>query len=263
MKIKQAIKAGLYFSIAMAIAFSFSSGIEKGLISGLISGILFGLLMYLFSNSKMVKKQTEIGLDLLLPGEKIISSNEANFIIKPKEFGLKRFAFDDLLWTVGMKNKEAIGGRLHLTNYRLVFKSHKFNRLRGVVSIFLPTIKEIKNTSYFITEKITLETYTTQVGFIIHEIEKFIESVEFQKKQLNKLNIKNIKEFTVEYPQKCSDGLSSWNSFNTLNNLLLIGEKVGVSAKLVTNPMGALGAIFMKELIDESISEEWQKKFSK
>ena len=50
-----------------------------------------------------------IKLEDLFEGETVILSKNSNLIVQPKEFGLKKFAFDDLLWTVGMKNKEAIG----------------------------------------------------------------------------------------------------------------------------------------------------------
>lgn len=262
-KPKQALKAGLFFGIPMVVFFSLSLGVTRGIIAGLVSGILFGLITYLFVNSKIVRKQTEIGEEILLPGEEIIAIKAANLVVKPKEFGLNKFAFDDLLWTVGMKNKEALGGKLHVTNFRLIFKSHKLNRLRGVISIFLPTIDEIKNSSYFITKKITISTSASKVDFVIDDVDNFINTIELQKMNLNSSSIKNIQELVIEYPEKCSDGLKSWNSLNTLNNIFLIGRKTEDGLKLVINPLGALGAIFMKEFLDKTISEQWQKKFNK
>jgi hypothetical protein len=149
----------------MSIIMSITSGITKGIIAGPISGILFALSMYLFANSKFVKKQTAIDLDTLLPNEKIIISKAANLIVSPKDFGLNEFAFDELLSLVGMKNKEALGEKLHFTNFRLIFKSHKINRLNGTISIFLPTIKEISCSSSFLSEKMILETYFSAISF--------------------------------------------------------------------------------------------------
>lgn len=65
----------------------------------------------------------------LLPGEYLIMSKFANMVVSVQDSGLSRFAFDDYMGLVGMKGKEAIGGKAHLTNYRIIFKSHFFNRV--------------------------------------------------------------------------------------------------------------------------------------
>ena len=39
------------------------------------------------------------------------------------------------------KNIETVGGRLRLTNQRLLFEAHKFNVQRGVTEIELPSIQ--------------------------------------------------------------------------------------------------------------------------
>jgi hypothetical protein len=93
----------------------------------------------------------------LLPVEKLVLSKFANAIIKIEEHGLSQFFVDDLLGLVGMQGKEAIGGKLHLTNYRLVFKAHFLNRVSGKFSIALPTIQSIKDTSRFRTKRSRLE----------------------------------------------------------------------------------------------------------
>lgn len=60
----------------------------------------------------------------LLPGEKLALTKSANAVVSLSEHGLSRFAAGQLMWCVGMEGKEAIGGKLHLTDMRLVFKSH-------------------------------------------------------------------------------------------------------------------------------------------
>ncbi|NET33831.1 MAG: hypothetical protein F6K19_17725 [Cyanothece sp. SIO1E1] len=197
----------------------------------------------------------------LFEGEKVILSKNSNLIVTPKEFGLKKFAFDDLLWTVGMKNKEAIGGKIHLTNYRLIFISHSLNRLTGKTSIFLPTIKDVKNSSFHATKKITVETYTSKIDFIIWGIDKVIKSIQEQQSNLNLPDIEHICQLIIANPEKSSDGLKSWNALNTVNNVLLIGRKGEDVMNIVSSPFGALGSIFMKELIDKTIAEKWQKEF--
>jgi len=197
----------------------------------------------------------------LLENEKVILSKKSNLLIHPKHFGIKNFAFDDFMWTVGMKNKEALGGKLHLTNYRIIFKSHAVNRIRGKMSIFLPSIKEIKDTSFAVVKQVSVETQTSRVDFVLWGIEEFIKIFNEQKDQLDTEDIDYIQKQIIEHPEKSSDGLKTWNSLNTLNNLLAIGRKGADVAKLITNPIGALGSIFMKEIVDQSIAEEWQKNF--
>jgi hypothetical protein len=63
----------------------------------------------------------------------------------------------------------------------------------------------------------------------------------------------------IQYPQKCSSVLTPWDSINTLNNLILIGKSNTKAVKLVINPLGALGAIFLKELIEKSTMKEGLK----
>ena len=42
------------------------------------------------------------------------------------------------------KNIETVGGKLHLTNQRLIFKSHKINIQTGITEIQLADIESIK-----------------------------------------------------------------------------------------------------------------------
>jgi hypothetical protein len=76
----------------------------------------------------------------LLPGERIEVTKRANSVVHYTEHGLERIRYLHIgLEAIGWGGKEAIG-KLHLTNLRLLFASHKFNRLTGTFSIFLPTI---------------------------------------------------------------------------------------------------------------------------
>ncbi len=45
----------------------------------------------------------------LLPNESIVLKKNANAVIGVTESGLSQFAFDKLMWAIGMKGKEAIG----------------------------------------------------------------------------------------------------------------------------------------------------------
>lgn len=81
---------------------------------------------------------------LLLDGERLLHTSKANAVIVPSDYGLSRFAADDLLPLVGLAGREAIGGHLSVTSLRLVFVAHRFNRLKGSTSIPLTTIEDAR-----------------------------------------------------------------------------------------------------------------------
>jgi len=135
------------------------------------------------------------------------------------------------------------------------------NRLRGVFSVFLPTIKGVRNSSYFITRKLTLETYTTEIEVVLFDVKQMIGNIQSQLGKLNESEVEHLRELVIQNPNKLTDGLSKWDSFNTLNNILRLRKPIDNSVKLFLNPIGAIGSYFMNELLDKTISERWQEKF--
>ncbi len=262
MKIKQGLTAGLIFGICMGAYFTYIFGSPIGLLTGLLCGLFFGILLILFVNSPFIEKQTEISQDKLIEDEKIIASQLANLVIRPKDFKLNDFAFDGLLWAVGMKNKEAIGGKLYITNYRLIFKSHKYNRVRGDFSIFLPTIKTTKGVTFLLMNKIILETYSSKIEMVIDKPKEICKIIDDLKNNLSLQTTETIKNLIIQHPEKCSDSLKSWKAINVLNNIFLIGNKGGEALEFVKSPIEALSSIFLKEFLDKTIVDEWQKKFN-
>lgn len=129
---KAKIKLGLFFGAAMAIFFILQDlltnsnltttdviiSIVSGLFGGALSGLLFGWLIGLFANSKRLTKDTKIDTHT---GESILFDTGANHF----------------------KGAEAVGGKLYLTDKRLVFKSHKFNFQNHELSINLSDIDKV------------------------------------------------------------------------------------------------------------------------
>lgn len=122
-------KAAFYFGAVMAVFFiilnlwtaddldsSIWKSIIGGLIAGIVSGLVFGLLIGLFKSSKFVEKTTQIETQ---PDENIFFQTPANHF----------------------KGMEGVGGKLYLTNKRLVFKSHKGNFQNHELSIPLADIQ--------------------------------------------------------------------------------------------------------------------------
>lgn len=76
----------------------------------------------------------------LVAGEKLLHRSKCNAVVIPSQYGLSQFAAGQLMGLVGMSDREAIGGHLHVTSLRLAFRAHALNRLRGTLSIPLPII---------------------------------------------------------------------------------------------------------------------------
>ncbi|MFD9635862.1 hypothetical protein [Streptomyces violascens] len=114
----------------------------------------------------------------LLPGEEVQFVKKANAVVRVTEAGLKRFSHDQLMWTIGMQGSEAIGGQLHVTNYRLVFCSHFFNRATGRFSIFLPVISGVRDTSWGIRRQIEISTGIHQFTFVVWGVPALVAVIE-------------------------------------------------------------------------------------
>lgn len=129
---KSKIRTGLSFGIGMTVFFilqdlltldSLSANeiiksIGAGLFAGAISGLLFGWLMGVFVKSDFVKQTTKITIDA---DETILFETGANHL----------------------KGIEGVGGKLYLTNKRLVFKSHKLNVQNHQLSLNLADIENV------------------------------------------------------------------------------------------------------------------------
>ncbi|MFF8538031.1 hypothetical protein ACN6K9_002466 [Streptomyces sp. SAS_267] len=156
----------------------------------------------------------------LLPGEGIILRKNANAVIDVRQAGLSRFAFDDLMWLVGMRNKEAIGGRLYLTNYRLVFTSHRFNRVRGTFSVFLPCIEEVRDSSFAATRQLAVHTGTQDFTFVVWGIPRLIEAVDECRAEFDDAYVADLAELALAEPWKLGAGFRTVVHHEALNVVL-------------------------------------------
>ncbi|MEU9099577.1 hypothetical protein [Streptomyces sp. NPDC048361] len=117
-------------------------------------------------------------VDDLLPGEVVQLTKKANAVVNVSEAGLTRFSRDQLMWMVGMQGSEAIGGKLYVTNYRLVFCSHFANRATGRFSLFLPVISAVRDSSWGVRRQIEVSTRTHQFSFIAWGIPRLTATIE-------------------------------------------------------------------------------------
>ena len=82
----------------------------------------------------------------LLTGERVLFSKNANFRLSAAE---------------------ALGGRLHVTDLRLVFDAHPVNSVVGRVSIFLPTITKLTDSSRLLAKRLTVVTTSQQLELVV------------------------------------------------------------------------------------------------
>jgi len=157
---------------------------------------------------------------VLLPGETVILGKNANVVVTISEYGLSRFAFDHLVGVVGMRGMEAIGGRLHLTNYRLIFKSHSFNRLRGTFGVFLPTIHEVRNSSSGVKRQLEVVTKSQRFTFVVWGVPGLISHLNDARSALGDEAKAALTEFAITYPERVGDGLKTVRAVETVNQAL-------------------------------------------
>ncbi|MDT0267425.1 hypothetical protein RM844_14125 [Streptomyces sp. DSM 44915] len=119
-----------------------------------------------------------LGPDDLLPGEVVRVSKNANALVGVAEAGLTRFRHDRLLGTVGMRGKEGIGGRLHVTDYRIVFDAHAANRLTGRFSVFLPVVTGVRDVSRRLSKQLEISTGTGRFTFVVWGVPSLLATIE-------------------------------------------------------------------------------------
>src|SRR3954447_3564902 len=161
----------------------------------------------------------------LWPGEQHLLSKDANLVIRIKEHGLSQFAFDKYMHLIGMKGKEALGGQCHLTNFRLIFKTHALNRLRGKISVFLPNVVSVTNTSWFIVRKVQVETQAQDYEMVMWGIPHFMEEVEDAQDALTPSRKEQLKALAINRPEVIGEGLKKWVTLERINKVLLAVRK--------------------------------------
>ena len=164
---KNRFRAGLSFGIAMTVFFIFQNllsgdnqtsnqiikSIVVGLIAGAISGVLFGWLIGLFAKSKFVTQTTKIETE---PDEHILFETPANHF----------------------KKIEGVGGKLYLTNKRLIFKSHKLNIQNHQLYIQLTDVSNVDRykTLGLVNNGLSITTIDNKIEkFVVEQVESWIK----------------------------------------------------------------------------------------
>ncbi len=149
-----------------------------------------------------------------LAGEIVIEKKGANFILQLDEHGLPKFGLfgvESESRLLGLPEKiESIGGHLFLTNFRLFFSSHRFNRFKGTFSIFLPNIVEAKDVSQPLTLSKMMQVVTRnhKFEFVVWKIPKFIAAINAARDSVLPAQIQELRNAVQSSPEKCGDGFN-------------------------------------------------------
>jgi hypothetical protein len=263
---RPALWAGSLFALGMGVFFIFQQlldglpplrAVGVGLASGLASGVVFAGLLVAFLRLPRVRAQIELQDGDLLPGERVLDSRLANLVVKPDDFGLDSFAFGDLLFLAGLRHREIIGGALHTTTLRLLFKAHRLNRLHGKVSVFLPSITALQPTSRWPFRRLGVATRLSRMEFVLSERDAVLARIEQARRDYGPA------EEALLAPARSAlpgiEGLAPDRALNALNTVINRSRRAGDAAELALTPLAALGGLLASELFDRGLAERWSK----
>jgi hypothetical protein len=190
---------------------------------------------------------------VLVSGESISNEWAANFVIDISAYGLSKFCADDHMWAVGMKGKEALGGRLFVTNYRLIFATHPVNRVVGEFGIPLEIVEGVKNKSFLVVKKIAVLCALGEFQFVVWNVNRLMTVIEERKRTLDvggwHAALRNEK-----------DALTSGNMhislvIETANRALNVVGAAKKIADAVANPLEFIRDALIEEALEKLVKE--------
>jgi hypothetical protein len=179
----------------------------------------------------------------LYQGERVLASKNANAVITLRDHGLESIPDTEraMAWA-GFAGKEAIGGRLHLTNWRVVFRAHPFNRVKGQMSIVLPTIVELADTSRFLGKKLQVTTRSAHHEFVVWGVPTLIRAI---AQAQGDADAAAIHAAVQAHPSSLGSGLA-----RDLRVYLMMTRGIGPLLDIASNPLDIANVLNVIELID-------------
>lgn len=148
----------------------------------------------------------------LLEGERLLDTSKANAVIVAYDYGLSRFAADDLLPLVGLAGTEAIGGHLSVTSLRLVFVAHRFNRVKGSTSIPLTAIEDARNWRSGLAVGVQIVTRLASFQYVTWSRSRLLRAISDARRTLGP-----DKERQIEAVSQLLEGFEVRRAAETLN----------------------------------------------
>lgn len=196
-----------------------------------------------------VRREFDMSMGLsgseLLVGEEVHVAKLANSILQYTDYGLERVArLHSGLEAMGWSGKEGIGGKLYLTNYRLVFKSHAINRLTGRFSVFLPVVAYARDTSRFLVKRLEVGTDTQAYEFVVWGVPLLIARIEGMRADLSGARLRTALASAARSPELLADGLEK----SDIVQRLLTDRALGAIGDIAQDPFSLATVVNLIEL---------------
>ncbi len=188
----------------------------------------------------------------LLPDERFSVSKNANAVIKISDYGLTELPAMKQAKYYGFGGKEAIGGKLHLSNYRLLFKSHQVNRAKGQFSVFLPTVQELQDRSRLLSKQLHISTPTQRFEFVVWGVPELIANISDSKRRLTAEQVSYLRDVVPrQYGEEIGRGLQVDPSVEKwMKRLPELADLTQTSLDLAQDTLGIVALINVIDLIN-------------
>lgn len=166
-----------------------------------------------------------------LSDEILIDSKNAVLAVNCKDYGIKPLPIKR---NEGVKyGEQGIVGRLFLTNYRLCFKGClKCSRMvGGTISMFHPSIIEIKNVSFLTSREIMIKSKLHEARFLLLGVGGFAPGINREKTLIKAIN-KAIGSFQESDNQKISNSII--NNFDLIYSPFKVNKGINLFYRIST-----------------------------
>ncbi|SFD02238.1 hypothetical protein SAMN05443252_11413 [Bacillus sp. OV322] len=150
----------------------------------------------------------ELKQEEFLHGEYVILERRANLLINPKDYGLGRMKYN-------LQRKEAVGGKMYVTNYRLLFKPHLINRVKGLHSILLHNIQNARDSSFLFMRKMEVTANNLSYEFVVGKREELMRTIETAKRNITP-------QQKIELERQMHERTGGLDKFDTMDKAIKI-----------------------------------------
>lgn len=154
--------------------------------------------------------------EMLLPGEKVLATRPANlmFGFEQTEEVIKQNPAVDATSAIAqvvalipsMVKLRSIGGKLHVTTYRLYFASHRLNTTRGSCSIFWPTITYDEPIAGVFAGQLVVKTHVVTYRFAVRDAKELSQLLRSTKEK--PVDVAALRTHALAAVDKVSAGIS-------------------------------------------------------
>lgn len=140
----------------------------------------------------------------LLPGERVVLRRNARMLPGTAEARAAQ-AEDGQAEDGQAEDGQEVGGRLYLTSYRLVFRARTAHAPYRTVSVFLPTVKDIRHTPAGRKWRVEFRTGTDGFTFVVRGVLRLIAETVLRV-DADAIHVKHLAELALaDLPTACGD----------------------------------------------------------